>query len=79
MNKNLYKARWKQIRGKSRIWRAKITHHRLGQLSGKLDVMLGKIQEKCVISRQNAAKKFAPRNLIGKSDIRYGKYRSKLH
>jgi uncharacterized protein YjbJ (UPF0337 family) len=61
MDRNILKAKWKQLRGKSKIMRARLTNNDRGRLSGKFDVLVGGVQEKYSVTRQKAARGFSKR------------------
>ncbi len=77
MDKNIYKAKWKQMRGKSKIWRGKINRHRMDQLSGQLDVMVGKWQERYSIARHKAARGIERRKLGNRPGLLHRRSSSK--
>jgi uncharacterized protein YjbJ (UPF0337 family) len=56
MDRNILKAKWKQFRGRSKILRAKLTNNNRGRLSGKVDVIVGDVQEKFSHSRQKTTR-----------------------
>lgn len=55
MNQDLLKAKWKQIRGESKIWWAKLTDNDLDRIGGRFDILVGILQEKYGYTRQQAA------------------------
>lgn len=58
MNQNILKAKWKHLRGRSKILRARVTNDERGRLSGKFDVLVGGFQEKYGVTRRKAARGF---------------------
>jgi uncharacterized protein YjbJ (UPF0337 family) len=61
MNKNVFKGRWKQIRGESKAFLGELTDNDLDRASGKLDVLAGILQEKYGYTRKAAADKIDKR------------------
>ncbi len=56
MDRNTLKAKWKQVHGKSRIVRGKLTHNRLDRINGRMEVLAGKTQETYSTARNKAAR-----------------------
>lgn len=56
MNRNILKAKWKQIHGRSRVLRGKLTHNRLDRFNGRIEVLAGKTQETYNVARNKAAR-----------------------
>lgn len=56
MDRNILKAKWKQLRGRSKILRARLTNNERGRLSGKFDVLVGGVQERFDVNRHKVAK-----------------------
>ncbi len=54
MNKDIFKGKWKQIRGEAKAWWGKLTDDNLDRASGKFDVMVGLLQEKYGYTREHA-------------------------
>ena len=75
MRRDMLKAKWKQIRGRSKMWKGQLTGRRLDKLSGRIDLLAGKYQEKFQYSRQKAASSINQRLVHRKS--RFNK--SRLH
>jgi uncharacterized protein YjbJ (UPF0337 family) len=46
MNKHVYNGKWKQVRGQTKVWWGKLTHNNREQVSGKVEKMVGTLQEK---------------------------------
>lgn len=55
MNKDVLEGKWKQIRGQARAWWGKLTDDDLDRVAGKLDVLIGLLQEKYGYTRERAA------------------------
>jgi uncharacterized protein YjbJ (UPF0337 family) len=60
MNRNVFEGRWKQIRGVGKVWWGKLTDD-LDQVTGKLDVFAGPLQEQYGYSRQQTEKEIEKR------------------
>lgn len=71
MNKQIIKARWKQIGGRSKILRGKITHNRKDRLTGRINLLVGELQEKFSYSRQKAVRGIEKRKLNYKSRLKH--------
>jgi uncharacterized protein YjbJ (UPF0337 family) len=56
MDRNILKAKWKQIRGRSKILRVRLTDNARGRVVGKVDVLVGGIQEQYHITRSKATR-----------------------
>ena len=54
MNKDISEGKWKQIRGKAKVWWGKLTDNDLDRAAGKFDVLAGLLQEKYGYTRQRA-------------------------
>jgi uncharacterized protein YjbJ (UPF0337 family) len=46
MNQNVSEGKWKQMRGQAKVWWGKLTHNDREQVSGKVEKMVGTLQEK---------------------------------
>jgi uncharacterized protein YjbJ (UPF0337 family) len=46
MNNNVNQGKWKQIRGQTKMWWGKLTHDNNKKVGGKLDQLIGQVQEK---------------------------------
>ena len=55
MNKDIVEGKWKQMRGEAKAWWGKLTDDDLDRAAGKLDVLVGLLQEKYGYTRQHAA------------------------
>ncbi len=56
MNNDLRKAKWRQMRGKVKQLKAKLTNNRRGRISGQYDVLVGELEEKFGETRRSAAR-----------------------
>ncbi len=56
MEEVILKGKWKQIRGKSKLWWGKITDDDLDMIDGNRDRLIGKLQELYGYSKERAAK-----------------------
>ena len=54
MNKDIFEAKWKQVRGPARLWWGKLTDDDLDKVGGQFDVFAGLLQEKYGYSREQA-------------------------
>ncbi len=55
MNNDIFEGKWKQIRGEAKAWWGKLTDNDLDRAAGKLDVLVGVLQEKYGYTREQAA------------------------
>jgi uncharacterized protein YjbJ (UPF0337 family) len=46
MNQNVYKGKWRQIQGKSKVWWGNLTQNELKKAGGKFEKLVGFLQEK---------------------------------
>ncbi len=56
MDWNQVKGNWKQVKGNVRVNWGKLTDDELEQIAGKRDVLIGRIQEKYGIAKEEAEK-----------------------
>jgi uncharacterized protein YjbJ (UPF0337 family) len=56
MNENVSKGKWKQMRGQAKVWWGKFTHSDREQVSGKVEKMIGTLQEKVGQTQQKIEK-----------------------
>lgn len=56
MNRDILEGKWKQVRGKVKETWGDLTDDELDQVSGRYDVLVGKLQAKYGYSRQEAEK-----------------------
>jgi uncharacterized protein YjbJ (UPF0337 family) len=57
MNWDQMEGKWKQVRGSAKQQWGKLTDSDLDQIAGKRDVLLGKLQERYGMAREDAQKK----------------------
>jgi uncharacterized protein YjbJ (UPF0337 family) len=55
MNEDIFKGQWKQIRGKAKEWWGNLTDDDLDKIDGRLDQMVGKLQERYGYSKDKAS------------------------
>jgi uncharacterized protein YjbJ (UPF0337 family) len=55
MNNDVFKGKWKQIRGQAKAWWGKLSDDDLDRAAGKFEVFTGLLQEKYGYTRQYAA------------------------
>ena len=56
MNKDILEGNWKQLKGKVKSQWGKLTDDHLDQISGKRDILAGKIQESYGVTKEEAEK-----------------------
>lgn len=61
MNKTILQAKWKQIRGKTKVWWAKLNDNDLDRIAGRYDILVGVLQEKYSYTREQATKEIDKR------------------
>jgi len=61
MNTDIFGGKWKQMRGQAKIWWGKLTDDDLEQVDGKLDKLIGLLQEKYGYTREQAEQEIAKR------------------
>jgi uncharacterized protein YjbJ (UPF0337 family) len=54
MNDDVFKGQWRQIRGKAKEWWGNLTDDDLDKINGRLDQMVGKLQERYGYSKDKA-------------------------
>lgn len=54
MNEDVFKGKWKQIRGEAKAWWGKLTDVDLDRVAGKFEAFTGLLQEKYGYTRQYA-------------------------
>jgi len=59
LNKNISKAKWKQLKGKIKERWGKLTNDEMDIMGGEIDQLIGKIEEKYQITRKDAEKEVA--------------------
>lgn len=77
MDKHILKAKWLQIRGRSRIFRGRIMHNQRDRFTGRYELLMGKIREKYSSSQHKAAREIDHRIPGYKSRFKQAKTGSK--
>jgi len=54
MSQDILEARWKQLRGRIRVWWGKLNKNDIDKIAGKYDILVGVLQEKYSYTRQQA-------------------------
>ena len=61
MNNNVFEGKWKQLRGQAKEWWGKLTDDDLEKVNGKLDKLIGLLQEKYGYTQQQAENEYKRR------------------
>jgi uncharacterized protein YjbJ (UPF0337 family) len=61
MNTDIFNGKWKQIRGQAKVWWSKLTDDDLQGVDGKLDKLIGLLQEKYGYTREQAEQEIEKR------------------
>jgi uncharacterized protein YjbJ (UPF0337 family) len=61
MNNDVFEGKWKQMRGQAKVWWGKLTDDDLEQVGGKLDKLIGLLQERYGYTRQQAEDEYNKR------------------
>jgi uncharacterized protein YjbJ (UPF0337 family) len=69
MNKDTFEGKWKQVRGKAKVWWGKLTDDDLDKVSGHFEVFVGLLQEKYGYSREAAEQEIEKRVSELESDL----------
>ena len=56
LNQDVFKGKWKQIRGQAKQWWGKLTDDDLNQIDGSIDKLVGRIQERYGYAKEDAEK-----------------------
>ena len=56
LNQDVFKGKWKQIRGQAKQWWGKLTDDDLNQIDGSVDKLVGRIQERYGYAKEDAEK-----------------------
>lgn len=70
MNQDIFAGKWKQVRGEARAWWGKLTDDDLDRAAGKLDVLVGILQEKYGYTRERAAEEIDKRVTAFEANLR---------
>jgi uncharacterized protein YjbJ (UPF0337 family) len=60
MNAEKFAAQWKQLRGRVRAQWGKLTDDELDQIAGNYEMLVGKIQEKYGLAREQVERQLEP-------------------
>lgn len=61
MNNDIFEGKWKQMRGQVKTWWGKLTDDDLEKVNGKVEILIGLLQEKYGYTRQQAEEEFEKR------------------
>jgi uncharacterized protein YjbJ (UPF0337 family) len=61
VDENVIKGQWKQIRGSAKEWWGKLTDDDLDVINGRLDQLVGKLQEKYGYTKEQAMRQIDER------------------
>ena len=61
MNEDVFKGKWKQIRGKAKEWWGQLTDDDLDVIDGNRDQLIGKLQERYGYNKDRAARELNQR------------------
>jgi len=58
MNQDIFEGKWKEMRGQVKEWWGKLTDDDLDQAGGKVDQLIGLLQQKYGYTRERAEQEF---------------------
>jgi len=61
MNNDIFEGKWKQIRGKAKVWWGKLTDDDLDKVEGNYEKLVGLLQEKYGYTREQAEEEWEKR------------------
>ncbi len=61
MNNDVFEGKWKQIRGKAKVWWGKLTDDDLDKVEGNYEKLIGLLQEKYGYTREEAEEEWEKR------------------
>jgi uncharacterized protein YjbJ (UPF0337 family) len=61
MNNDVFEGKWKQIRGKAKVWWGKLTDDDLDKVEGNYEKLVGLLQEKYGYTREEAEEEWEKR------------------
>ena len=76
MEKTILEGMWKDIRGKAKVWWSRLSDNDLDRIAGKFDVLVGVLQEKYGLSRQQAVQEVSQRIIHYRTRLDYIRSRS---
>lgn len=56
LNQDVFKGKWKQIKGEAKQWWGKLTDDDLAQVDGNVDTLVGRLQERYGYAKEDAEK-----------------------
>jgi uncharacterized protein YjbJ (UPF0337 family) len=62
MNKDIFEGKWKQVRGKAKVWWGKLTDDDLDKVQGNYDKLIGLLQVKYGYTREQAEEEWEKRS-----------------
>ncbi len=62
MNNDIFEGKWKQLRGKAKVWWGKLTDDDLDKVEGNYDKLVGLLQEKYGYTREQAEEEWEKRS-----------------
>jgi uncharacterized protein YjbJ (UPF0337 family) len=77
MDTTILEGKWKEIRGKAKVWWSKLTEKDLDRIAGKFDLLVGVLQEKYGFSRRRAVQEVRLRVIDYQSEVRRRRSRSR--